>query len=187
MHTQTISLQVSNLPRFVKPCPRCKHAYYENSGSFRVNANGKRLDIWLICRCEHCKTIWNLSICERVDRTALAAECLSGYFANDISLILRHVFDPMFLNRNRAVLDWEGIELHASGDIPPEGTAAQIFVTSTYLLALPAGRVIATLLDVSLSRLKRMHEQGALMFSGDLRRTKAGDAFSFSLADGWQR
>ena len=33
-----------------------------NSGKFRVNANGNRIDIWLIYWCKKCKHSWNLSI-----------------------------------------------------------------------------------------------------------------------------
>ncbi len=187
MHTESITLQVSSLPRFIKTCPRCKHPYYENSGCFRVNANGKRLDIWLICRCEHCKTIWNLSVYERIDRTKLQTEQYDAYIRNDHALILQHVFDPAFLQKNRAVLDCEGIAIQPVGTIPPEGTAAQILATSDYPLPLPAGRVIALLLNVSLSRVRRMQNEGTLLFNGDLRATKAAKAFSFTLLDGWNR
>lgn len=187
MHTESITLQVSSLPRLLKTCPRCKHPYYENSGCFRVNANGKRLDIWLICRCEHCKTIWNLSVYERIDRTKLQTEQYDAYLRNDHALILQHVFDPAFLQKNRAVLDCEGIAIQSVGTIPPEGTAAQILVTSDYTLPLPAGHVIALLLNVSLSRVRRMHSDGILLFNGDLRTTKAARSFSFTLIDGWKR
>ena len=187
MHTESITLQVSSLPRLLKTCPRCKHPYYENSGCFRVNANGKRLDIWLICRCEHCKTIWNLSVYERIDRTKLQTEQYDAYLRNDHALILRHVFDPVFLQKNRAVLDYEGIAIQPVGTIPFEGTAVQILATSDYSLPLPAGRVIAQLLNVSLSHVRRMQNDGTLLFNGDLRTTKAAKAFSFMLLDGWKR
>lgn len=187
MHTESITLQVSSLPRFLKTCPRCKHSYYENSGCFRVNANGKRLDIWLICRCEHCKTIWNLSVYERIDRIKLQAEQYAAYLRNDQAQILRHVFDPAFLQKNRAMLDCEGIALQHAGNIPPEGNAVQFYATSEYFLPLPVGRVIALLLNVSLSRLCRMQAEGTLLFNGDLRTTKAAKAFSFTLLDGWKR
>ena len=187
MQSCSCELVLASLPRFLKTCPRCHCATYENSGSFRVNANGKRLDIWLICRCEHCKTIWNLSIYERVDRTALAAEDLSGYFANDVSLIMRHVFDPAFLQRNRAMLDLDGLNLSLKGDLPPEGTAAEIRIKSDYPLPIPVGRAIALVLSVSLSRVRRMQETGEIQFEGDLRKTKTGFGFSFILSKGWFR
>lgn len=180
-------LTLASLPRLMKTCPRCKCAVYENSGCFRVNANGKRLDIWLICRCEHCKTIWNLSVYERVDRAALDDADLSGYFANDASLAFRHIFDPAFLQKNRAVLDLDHIDIICHGTIPPEGSAVQIHLTCAYPLPVPAGRAIALTLGVSLSRVKKMQQCGMLQFNGDLRKTKTDFGFSFILALNWQR
>ncbi|MDD4311727.1 MAG: DUF1062 domain-containing protein, partial [Eubacteriales bacterium] len=142
MQSYTCELVLASLPRFLKTCPRCKSAAYDNSGRFRVNANGKRLDIWLICRCTHCKTIWNMSIYERVDRATLAAADLSKYFANDVSLNLRHVFDPAFLQKNHATLDLEHLSLTPQGEFPAEGAAAEVYITSEYPLPIPVSRAI---------------------------------------------
>ena len=187
MLTGNITLCLNSLPRFVKTCPRCKSAYYENSGCFRVNANGKRLDLWLICRCEHCKTTWNLSIYERIDRAVLCAEDYRGYLANDPALILRHIFDPAFLQENHATLDLDNLSISLQGDIPPEGAAADIHIRSECPLPIPAIRALALTLGVSLSRVRRMQETGELLFDGDLRKTKTGNGFVFSLTTGWQR
>lgn len=187
MQTYNCTLQLGALPRFVKACPHCKSAYFENSGCFRVNANGKRLDIWLICRCEHCKSTWNLAVYERVDHTALPATAYAGYLANDRALILRHVFDPVFLQKNHAVLDQDGTDISIHGNTPPDHAAAQVFVSCTVLLPLPVGRAIALVLGVSLSRVRHLAAAGLLVFEGDLRKTKAGVAFTFTLAEGWTR
>ena len=186
MQSQQITLSLSALPRFVKVCPRCGGAYYESSGCFRVNANGKRLDIWLISRCEHCKSIWNLGVYERIDRAALPPSDYQGYLENNISLALRHVFDPTFLAKNRAVLDLDHMDVLLSGKCPPVNEAYAITVSCAYSLPLSAGRIISQVLGVSLSRVKRMLEDGLLTFSGDLRKTKVGYGFCFTLNEGWQ-
>ena len=187
MYACSCELGLASLPRFLKTCPRCNCATYENSGCFRVNANGKRLDVWLICRCEHCKATWNLSIYERIDRAALCAEDYRGYLANDQVLILRHIFDPAFLQKNRASLDLDNLSLSLQGELPLEGTAAQVCLRCDFPLPLPAGRVIAFMLGASLSRVRRMLETGDLLFDGDLRKTKTGYGFAFTLASGWRR
>jgi hypothetical protein len=187
MQTYDCTLQLGALPRFVKACPHCKSAYFENSGCFRVNANGKRLDVWLICRCEHCKSTWNLSIFDRIDRNALRASVYEGYLANERELILQHVFDPAFQKKNRAIPDQDSMDISIHGNIPPEHTAAQVFVSCTVELPLPAGRAIALVLGASLSRVRHLAATGLLIFEGDLRKTKAGVAFAFTLAEGWTR
>ena len=187
MQSCTCELVLASLPRFLKTCPRCKCETYDNSGCFRVNANGKRLDIWLICRCTHCKTIWNLSIYERVDRAVLTADDLSGYFANDESMNLRHVFHSTFLQKNNAVLDLDHLDLTPQGEIPPEGASVEMRVKCAYPLPVPAGRAIALVLGVSISRVRRMQETGELLFDGDPRKTKTEYGFTFTLAAGWRR
>lgn len=186
MQSCSCLVKLRGLPRFVKTCPRCKNPYYANSGCFRVNANGKLLDIWLIARCEHCKNTWNLSIYERIARDALEADVYAGYLANDRALMEQHVFDPAFLQKNRAVLDLAHMDVSILGELPSAGTAASVCLVCGFPLPLPAGRLIALALNVSLSGVKRMQESGHLVFESDLRTTKAGTACSFWLTEGWK-
>mgnify|MGYP001041365889 FL=1 len=47
----------------LRNCPGCGcRAAYESTGSFRVNANGKRIDVWLIFRCKSCGRTYSLAI-----------------------------------------------------------------------------------------------------------------------------
>lgn len=185
MHSYTITLSPRTLPRFIKVCPRCGCQYYENSGCFRVNANGKRLDIWLVARCEHCKTIWNLGIYERIDRARLDPKDYQGYLENNPALVLRETFNPTFLSKNRAVLDLDGMDIRLFGDLPKAGEAAMVFLRCACPLPISAGRAIANVLGVSLSHLRRMQDAGELQFTGDLRKSKVGLGLCFSLVDGW--
>lgn len=187
MQQSTITLQLNSLPRFIKTCTRCHSPFYENGGRFRVNANGKRLDIWLVCRCELCKSTWNLSVYDRIGRAALNREDFLGYLANDHALILRHVFDPAFLQKNHASLDLEGMDISASGDIPSEGDAAHVVVRLTQPMPLSVGRGISLALGISLSRVRRMQKDGMLQISSDLKKAIAENTISFSLVQGWLR
>jgi hypothetical protein len=46
-------------PKVVKNCPKCGGgSHFINTKKFRVNANKKYLDIWLIYQCEKCKFIY---------------------------------------------------------------------------------------------------------------------------------
>ncbi|TGQ24417.1 DUF1062 domain-containing protein, partial [Mesorhizobium sp. M4B.F.Ca.ET.214.01.1.1] len=52
-------------PRPLINCNRCGGVKaYRCSGKFRVNANGKRIDVWLIYRCADCDNSWNFGIFE---------------------------------------------------------------------------------------------------------------------------
>ena len=64
-----------SLPVVLRRCPKCgKKTEFGNSGKFRVNANGRMLDIWLIYRCKTCETSWNMTIYERVAPDRLKQE-----------------------------------------------------------------------------------------------------------------
>ena len=55
------------LPLVLRHCKKCgKTAEFICSGQFRVNAQRKYLDIWLIYKCAKCDTTWNAAVYSRV-------------------------------------------------------------------------------------------------------------------------
>jgi len=42
------------LPTIVKTCVSCRSTRHRPTGKFRVNANHKLLDVWLLIRCDLC-------------------------------------------------------------------------------------------------------------------------------------
>ncbi len=186
MYTLDWTIYVRTLPRFQKHCPRCGSAYFVNSGRFRVNANGKKLDIWLVSRCEHCKTIWNLSVFERIDRATLTNADYLGYLENNAALVLRHVFDPAFCAKNRAVLDLHTLDYAIIGALPCAGEAARVEAHCEYPLPLPVDQVISSVLGLSLSRVRRLYEARMLSMDADPRKIKSGTGFTFTLSKGWE-
>lgn len=86
-------------------CGGCgKKQEFINSGKFRVNANGNRVDVWLIYRCRKCKHSWNLTIYERVKPSRIKPEDYGLFMENDYELALQYGNDIDFLKRNNAEL-----------------------------------------------------------------------------------
>lgn len=75
-----------------------------NSGKFRVNANGNRVNVWLIYRCKKCKHSWNLTIYERIKPSKIQQEDYELFMENDYELALKYGNDIDFLKRNNAEL-----------------------------------------------------------------------------------
>ena len=84
-------------------CGGCgKKREFVNSGKFRVNANGKQVDVWLIYRCIKCKHSWNLTIYERKRPGKIAPEEYQRYLDNDIDLAMEYGKNIYFLKKNNA-------------------------------------------------------------------------------------
>ncbi|MEV4255476.1 DUF1062 domain-containing protein [Spirillospora sp. NPDC049652] len=91
---------------------RCVHCRTESAttgeGRFRVNANGKLLDVWLLVRCVSCNRTGKLTVHERVPVRSLDPAELHGYRVNDPELVASRLLDPLLARRNRFTLDWTG-------------------------------------------------------------------------------
>ncbi|MBO7514741.1 MAG: DUF1062 domain-containing protein [Lachnospiraceae bacterium] len=84
-------------------CGGCgKKQEFINSCKFRVNANGKSIDVWLIYRCKKCKHSKNLTIYERVRPGKIPADQYERFLDNDMDMALEYGRNIDFLKRNNA-------------------------------------------------------------------------------------
>jgi hypothetical protein len=71
-------------PRPILNCHSCKTKRpFESSGKFRLNANGKRLDAWLVYNCVHCGSSWNRTVFERMEVSSISDELFEKLQSND--------------------------------------------------------------------------------------------------------
>src|SRR5689334_25201393 len=77
-------------------------------GRFRVNANGKLLDVWLLVRCLSCDRTSKLTVHERTPVRSFDPAELHGYHTNDPELVAARLLDPVLARRNNVGLDWTG-------------------------------------------------------------------------------
>jgi len=80
-------------PKVLNSCHRCKKttAFY-CSEKFRVNAQQKRIDVWLIYKCEHCESTWNYSILSRVHTNSIDKVLHQKFMNNDRETAWQHAF-----------------------------------------------------------------------------------------------
>ena len=87
-------------------CGGCKKKQeFVNSGKFRVNANGDKIDVWLIYRCRKCKHTWNLVVYERIRPQKIPAALMARFYENDEKTAAAFGNDKAFLKRNHAELN----------------------------------------------------------------------------------
>ncbi|TAJ97493.1 MAG: DUF1062 domain-containing protein [Reyranella sp.] len=81
-------------------CSRCRGPRgFRSSGRIRLNANGRRVDAWLVYRCADCDGTWNRPIVERRAVGTLDREYLRALQSNDPTLVRTLAFDVAALKR----------------------------------------------------------------------------------------
>ncbi len=99
----------TRLPLLSLRCLDCRsESATTGEGRFRVNANGKLLDVWLLVRCLTCDRTSKLAVHERVPVSSFDPAELDGYRTNDPKLVASRLMDPLLARRNHFTLDWKG-------------------------------------------------------------------------------
>ncbi|NDU74838.1 DUF1062 domain-containing protein [Actinomadura sp. DSM 109109] len=99
----------TRLPLLSLRCTDCRaDSATTGEGRFRVNANGKLLDVWLLVRCVSCDRTSKLTVHERTPVRSFDPARLHGYRTNDPELVASTLLDPLLAHRNRFALDWTG-------------------------------------------------------------------------------
>ncbi|MGK5740636.1 DUF1062 domain-containing protein [Micromonospora sp. URMC 103] len=125
-------------------------------GRFRVNANGKLLDVWLLVRCVSCDRTSKLTVHERTPVRSFDPAELRGYRVNDPELVASRLLDPLLARRNRVTLDWTGAwRLDAPSARLDEPWPVQVEVTFEDPVPVRPDRLIAQGLDLSRNEVLR--------------------------------
>lgn len=81
-------------------CSRCGEAKpFRSSDKIRLNANGKRVDAWLIYKCTGCGSTWNRPILERRPVRSIEPGLLASLHSSESTLTRRLAFDVEGLRR----------------------------------------------------------------------------------------
>jgi hypothetical protein len=96
------------LPAIVKACLSCRSARHRPTGKFRVNANGKLLDVWMLICCEHCGRTSKIPVHERIQVRVLDRERRLRFENNDPAMVRELAVDAALASRAGYQLDWSG-------------------------------------------------------------------------------
>lgn len=160
------------------------------SGKARLNANGRRLDAWLIYKCPVCDKTWNWPLFERRSVQEVPADMLAALQANDPIWIRRQAFDLAALRSHASRIE-ETTEIDVGKHVLDRQDGWSILQVDLRV-ELPAGirldRLLARELGLSRARLQSLHRQQRLRLepgrSGALRRGVAdGTSITLDLAD----
>lgn len=150
--------------RVIRNCSGCgKKTHFINTERFRVNANGNKIDVWLIYQCENCKHTCNLTVYERQKHSSIPQEEYQAFLRNDEEMAATYGMNMQFFKKNKAEVDaaeaeYDFIRLSECED-KESNDKVQIQIHNSYNLKLRTERQIAEVLGISGSRVKKLMEQ----------------------------
>ncbi|MFV0401662.1 MAG: DUF1062 domain-containing protein [Oscillospiraceae bacterium] len=172
-------------PSVLRNCPKCGvKRPYQSSGLFRVNAQQRNLDVWLVYRCPHCKSSWNLEIYARVRPEQIDPAEYAAFLSNDPETAMGAALDRDILRRNKAEVQWEELVCQVEGCIPGVEeltTPVCIRMQGKWPLPLRADRLLREKLGLSRSAMDKLAEEGRLVVEGNLRKLKLDQPREFVL------
>lgn len=142
---------------------------FRASDKLRLNANGKKLDAWLIYKCLSCDKTWNRPLFERLNVRDIDPATLDALQSNDRHWIRRHAFDIKAL-RHKA----KRIDTFAESDVDkavisasPSWSLLEINLSVPTAASIRLDRLLASELGLSRTRLQALHGTGKLRLDPD--------------------
>lgn len=158
----------------IRSCPKCGgKTHYTNTKKFRVNANGNKLDIWLIYQCAECKHTLNLAIYERKKVSSVPKEEYQCFLNNNEQLAEMYGKNMQLFRTNKADIDFEKLHydfVKRQETTESSGFGEQIVITikNPYQLKIRSEKQIAMVLGLSRSQVKNLLEKGEIKLEAEL-------------------
>lgn len=169
------------LPLVVRRCHACASERFRTSGKFRVNANHKLIDAWLLALCAGCGETTKLTVLERTQVRSVRPELLDRMHDNDPGLAAELLQDPVLRRRNRIALDWDHAwRLDTGGSDHLDCEAVEVSVRFAARIPVRPVRLIAEGWGLPRAEVERLITEGALVSAVRLSGKLTGD-FTFTL------
>ncbi|WP_405706357.1 DUF1062 domain-containing protein [Streptomyces sp. NBC_00069] len=169
------------LPTVLRRCPACASDRFRANGKFRVNANHKLLDAWLLVLCTACGDTAKLTILERMNVRSIRPELLDRMHRNDPDLAAELLQDPVVRRRNRIALDWDNAwRLDTGGSDHLDREVIDVSVRFAARIPVRPVRLIAEGCGLSRAEVERLITEGKLVSAVRLSGKLSGD-FTFTL------
>lgn len=138
---------------------------FQSSGKVRLNANGKRLDAWLIYKCIDCARSWNRPLFERRALKEIDPAVLEAAHFSTPEWVRVQEFDLDGLRRHAQRIDEFGEVDIDRQDLGEVAMSDWIVIELEVVLptSLRLDRLVAGELGLSRSKLQSLHEQGRLV------------------------
>ena len=158
----------------IRNCPKCgRKTHFINTKKFRINANGNKLDIWLIYQCEECKHTLNLAIYERQRVSSIPREEYQRFLNNDEQLAEMFGKSMQLFQTNKVDIDFDRlnydfVKLHETIESSESGEKILVTINNPYGLKIRPEKQIAMALGISRSQAKSLLDKGEITLKVEL-------------------
>lgn len=148
--------------QIIRGCAGCgSKQRFVNREHFRVNANGNRLDVWLIFGCERCGHTYNLPIYERVNPGKIPKKDYERFLANDKELAFEMGVTKRMFSKNKAEIAKESIAYSLEELQEQSGNAStEICLYNPYDIPVRNEKILADIFRITRAEAKRWLEDG---------------------------
>ncbi|MFT4144473.1 MAG: DUF1062 domain-containing protein [Mobilitalea sp.] len=161
----------------LRNCPTCGcKSVFINSNNFRVNANGNRIDVWLIYQCEKCKHTYNLTIHERLRPQDISPEHYKKFMENNIDFAVVYGTDKSVFAKNKAEIDYNNIKyqinfLNSIGTAKDDPIRFQsgdlLIIENPFELKIRTDKIVAELLRITRSKEKQLEKTETILIKNN--------------------
>lgn len=170
MRTEYIwEIKVKNTPVLKRKCNHCNSSRFYCSNKFRMNAQKRNIDVWLIYRCVECDSTYNLTILSRTKPELIKKDLFLKFSENDKNLAWEYAFSSEIGRENKVELDYSSVEyevLHSGISINDllntEDEIIAFKIQTRFELELKLSSIVRFCLGVSASLLNKIIEAEAV-------------------------
>lgn len=170
MRTEYIwEIKVKNTPALKRKCNHCNSDRFYCSHKFRMNAQKRDIDVWLIYRCKECDSTYNLTILSRTKPELVKKDLFLKFSGNDEELAREYAFSAEIMRKNKVEPDYSSMEyevLHEDisvNDLLDTANETLAFKIQTrFEFGLKWSAVVRECLGLSASQFNRMVEAKAI-------------------------
>ena len=171
--TITWEVKVKNTPLLIKKCSHCDSDRFYCSDKFRMNAQKKNIDVWLIYRCVKCDNTCNLTLLSRSKPDLIDKTLFHSFSMNDKDTAWKYAFSTEMEKKNSLRLDYGSVEYVVVPDTSLEdllnlsNEVIKIHIKCEFEFDLKLSSLIRRCFSLSANQVKRMFEDGIIIISGN--------------------
>lgn len=171
--TITWEVKAKNPPLLIKKCSHCDSNRFYCSDKFRMNAQKKNIDVWLIYRCVKCDNTCNLTLLSRSKPDLIDKTLFHSFSMNDKDTAWKYAFSTEMERKNNLRLDYGSVEYEVIPNTSLEdllnlsNEVIKIHIKCEFEFDLKLSSLIRRCFSLSANQVKRMFEDGIITITSN--------------------